>query len=452
MSIQKPSTPKGVRDFSPEVMNRRNYIFDTLKKVFQKYGYMPIETPAMENLSTLMGKYGEEGDKLLFKIINSGDYLKGIPVNVEKANYKELTKYISEKGLKYDLTVPLARYVVEHRNEIVFPFKRYQIQPVWRADKPQKGRYREFYQCDVDVVGSNSLLNEVELLQIIDEVFKKLNIPVTIKINNRKILYGIAEAIGETDKLNDITVAIDKLEKVGIDAVKAELKEKGLSENTINKLISILDFGPDRTLLSNPDIVKNSKMGRDGIEETQKILDYCDKLEINNIKFVSILARGLDYYTGTIIEVIANDVKIGSICGGGRYDDLTGLFGLPDVGAIGISFGADRIYDVMNELNLFDKDIDVFTKYLFTNTSETDFQESFSLMTEIRNNKISAEIYPDEKKDDKQIKYARDKKIPYVVFIYKNGTVKLHKTVTQEWETMNIDKLKEFIKNTPSAL
>ncbi|MCK4287983.1 MAG: histidine--tRNA ligase, partial [Bacteroidales bacterium] len=354
---QKPSIPKGTRDFSPAEMVRRNYIFDIIKEVFQRYGYLPIETPAMENLTTLLGKCGEEGDKLLFKILNSGDYFSKVNIQDESnLTSNKLTPLISEKGLRFDLTVPFARYVVQHRNDITFPFKRYQIQPVWRADRPQKGRYREFYQCDVDVIGSNSLLNEVELVQIIDDVFDKLKIFSIVKINNRKILSGIAKIIGEGDKIVDITVAIDKLDKIGIEQVNEELVLKGISKKAIEQLQPIINLkGKLKEKFPKlKEILKNSKIGMEGIEETIQVMKHLKDLNIKaKFQLDLTLARGLDYYTGIIIEVIAKDVPIGSICGGGRYDDLTGIFGLPGISGVGISFGADRIYDVMKELDLF---------------------------------------------------------------------------------------------------
>lgn len=418
---QKPSIPKGTRDFSPIEMARRNYIFDTIKDTFKKYGYQPIETPAMENLSTLTGKYGEEGDRLLFKILNSGDFLKKTtPEDFNTPNLNRLTTQMCEKGLRYDLTVPFARYVVQNRNDITFPFKRYQIQPVWRADRPQKGRYREFYQCDVDVIGSNSLLNEVELIEIIDDVFEKLNIDVTIKLNNRKILTGIAEVIGEADKITDITVAIDKLEKIGLEQVKNELKEKGLSEESISKLEPILDL---KGLLKDVfpklmGVLETSETGMKGIEELMTVMRHLKDLDLKNKWKLDItLARGLNYYTGAIIEVAANDVSIGSICGGGRYDDLTGIFGLPDVSGVGVSFGADRVYDVLNELNLFPIETSASSKVLLVNFGSEEEKHCLKMLKELRKNGISAELYPDKAKIQKQMKYANQKQIPYVLLV-----------------------------------
>ncbi|MBQ5715517.1 MAG: histidine--tRNA ligase, partial [Alistipes sp.] len=365
---QKPSIPKGTRDFSPAEMMRRTYIFDTIKSVFRTYGFAPLETPSMENLSTLLGKYGDEGDKLLFKILNSGDYAAGL--NEEQVR---TASKICEKGLRYDLTVPFARYVVQHQNEITFPFKRYQVQPVWRADRPQKGRYREFYQCDVDVIGSRSLLNEVELIEIVERVFAKLGINVVLKMNNRKILYGIAEAIGHADKMMDITIAIDKLEKIGIDNVKAELSERGLEAEAIDKLQPILELAGTNAekLQKLSEVIGCSETGVKGIEEMTEIFGYVEKLGLQlPIELDLSLARGLNYYTGAIFEVKALDFAIGSICGGGRYDDLTGIFGLPNTSGVGISFGADRIYDVMVGLDLFPEEVNFTTKVLFINLGE----------------------------------------------------------------------------------
>ena len=412
---QKPSIPKGTRDFSPEEMMRRTYIFDTIKSVFRLFGYAPLETPAMENLSTLLGKYGDEGDKLLFKILNSGDY--GAKLSDEEL--RQASK-ISEKGLRYDLTVPFARYVVQHQNEIVFPFKRYQIQPVWRADRPQKGRYREFYQCDVDVIGSKSLLNEVELVDIVSRVFDKLGISVTLKMNNRKILFGIAESIGHADKMIDITVAIDKLDKIGLDNVKAELRERGIDDDAINKLQPILELsGTNAEKLSKlSTVIGNSETGMKGIEEMRTIFDHVERLGLGLTPELDLsLARGLNYYTGAIFEVKANDYAIGSISGGGRYDDLTGIFGMSGMSGVGISFGADRIYDVMLGLNLFPEEIGCSTKVLFTNLGEEEQTAAMPLISELRNAGIAAEIYPDSGKMKKQMEYANRRGIPYVVII-----------------------------------
>ena len=415
---QKPSIPKGTRDFSPEEMMRRTYIFDTIKSVFRLFGYAPLETPSMENLSTLLGKYGEEGDKLLFKILNSGDY--GAKLSDEEL--RQASK-ICEKGLRYDLTVPFARYVVQHQNEIVFPFKRYQIQPVWRADRPQKGRYREFYQCDVDVIGSKSLLSEVELVDIVARVFSKLGISVTLKMNNRKILFGIAESIGHADKMIDITVAIDKLDKIGLDNVKNELRERGIDDEAIAKLQPILELSGtnEEKLIKLSEVIGSSETGMVGIEEMRTIFGNVDKLGIALTPELDLsLARGLNYYTGAIFEVKANDFQIGSISGGGRYDDLTGIFGMSGMSGVGISFGADRIYDVMLGLNLFPEELACSTKVLFVNLGAAEEEASMRLLSELRNNEISAEIYPESAKMKKQMEYANRRGIPYVVIIGSN--------------------------------
>jgi len=423
MAAQKPSVPKGTRDFSPVEMVKRNFIFDTIKEVFKRFGYLPIETPSMENLSTLIGKYGEEGDKLLFKILNSGDYLSKVKTNLSEAQSNKLTTEISEKGLRYDLTVPFARFVVQHRNEITFPFKRYQIQPVWRADRPQKGRYREFYQCDVDVIGSNSLLNEVELIQIIDKVFQELAINAVIKLNNRKILAGIAEMIGEPDKFIDITVAIDKLDKIGLEKVNEELLAKGISEDSIDKLKPIFDLSGtnDDKLKSLKEILKDSEIGLNGVEEVRTVLNYFNILSLNiDLELDLTLARGLNYYTGAIFEVKAKDVVIGSICGGGRYDDLTGIFGLKDVSGVGVSFGADRIYDVMEQLDIFPKEIVASTKVMFVNFGEKEEAYCLPLLQSLRDAGINAEIFPESAKMKKQMTYANNKNIPFVILVGDN--------------------------------
>ena len=415
---QKPSIPKGTRDFSPEEMMRRTYIFDTIKSVFRLFGYAPLETPSMENLSTLLGKYGEEGDKLLFKILNSGDY--GAKLSEEEL--RQASK-ICEKGLRYDLTVPFARYVVQHQNEIVFPFKRYQIQPVWRADRPQKGRYREFYQCDVDVIGSKSLLSEVELVDIVARVFSKLGISVTLKMNNRKILFGIAESIGHADKMIDITVAIDKLDKIGLDNVKNELRERGIDDEAIAKLQPILELSGtnEEKLVKLSEVIGSSETGMVGIEEMRTIFGNVEKLGIALTPELDLsLARGLNYYTGAIFEVKANDFQIGSISGGGRYDDLTGIFGMSGMSGVGISFGADRIYDVMLGLNLFPEELACSTKVLFVNLGAAEEEASMRLLSELRNHEISAEIYPESAKMKKQMEYANRRGIPYVVIIGSN--------------------------------
>ena len=412
---QKPSIPKGTRDFSPAETMRRGYIFDTVKSVFRLFGYAPLETPSMENLSTLLGKYGDEGDKLLFKILNSGDYSAGLDAEELRTASK-----ICEKGLRYDLTVPFARYVVQHQSEIAFPFKRYQIQPVWRADRPQKGRYREFYQCDVDVIGSHSLLSEVELIDIVRRVFDKLRISVTLKMNNRKILYGIAQTIGHADKMIDITVAIDKLDKIGIDNVKCELRERGIGDEAIAALEPILELSGDNNakLARLREIIGSSETGMAGVKEMQTIFDHAERLGIGlPIELDLSLARGLNYYTGAIFEVKANDFQIGSICGGGRYDDLTGIFGMPGMSGVGISFGADRIYDVMAGLGLFPDEVDCSTRVMFANLGEEEQAASLALLGELRDAGIAAEIYPDNGKIKKQLEYANRRAIPLVVII-----------------------------------
>jgi len=423
MAVQKPSIPKGTRDFTPVEMVKRNFIFETIKSVFQRFGYLPIETPAMENLSSLLGKYGEEGDKLLFKILNSGDYLSKVSGEISNTESNKLALEICEKGLRYDLTVPFARFVVQNLNEITFPFKRYQIQPVWRADRPQKGRYREFYQCDVDVIGSNSLLNEVELIQIIDKVFQSLKIGTVIKMNNRKILLGIAEMIGEPEKFIDITVAIDKLEKIGIDKVKEELLSRGINESAIEKLKPVFDLkGSNKDKINDlKKIISSSEVGLKGIQEVETILGYFDKLTINtDLELDLTLARGLNYYTGAIFEVKAKDVEIGSICGGGRYDDLTGVFGLKDVSGVGVSFGADRIYDVMEQLNIFPTEIVSSTKVMFVNFGEKEEMYCLALLQKLRENGVNAEIFPEPAKMKKQMSYANNKNIPFVVLVGEN--------------------------------
>ncbi len=451
---QTPSIPKGTRDYSPEIMVKRNYIFDTIKSVFKLYGYMPLETPAMENLSTLMGKYGEEGDKLLFKILNSGDFIGNIPDQelLEKNSIK-LTNKISEKGLRYDLTVPFARFVVQHQNELTFPFKRYQIQPVWRADRPQKGRYREFYQCDVDVVGSDSLLHEVELIQMVDEVYRRLKINVRLLINNRKILAGIAEIIGYPNQLTDITVAIDKMEKIGLENVNAELQEKGISEDAIVKLQPILnlDGSNDEKLKKLKTILQDSPIGLKGVEELSIVFDYLKELSIRTeIKLDLTLARGLSYYTGAIFEVKALDAQIGSITGGGRYDDLTGIFGLKNMSGVGISFGADRIFDVMNQLDLFPKDNATTTQVLFVNFGPQEEKYCLPLLQQLRAAGINAEIYPEAAKMKKQMGYADKKGIPFVALVGENeiqsGQITLKHMLSGEQSTITINELIHQLK------
>ena len=419
--MQKPSIPKGTRDFTPPEMANRNYIFNTIKDVFRLYGFQQIETPAMENLSTLMGKYGEEGDKLLFKILNSGDFLNGLTEQeISDRNSLKLTTKISEKGLRYDLTVPFARFVVQNRDKISFPFKRYQIQPVWRADRPQKGRYREFYQCDVDVVGSDSLLNELELIQIVDEVYRRLKINVVIKINNRKILSGIAEIIGEADKIVDITVAIDKMDKIGLEKVNEEIASKGISENAIAKLQPILKLNGSNSEKLNvlKSVLSQSEVGLKGVSELETIFGFCDMMQVQTkIELDLTLARGLNYYTGAIFEVKALDVEIGSITGGGRYDNLTGVFGMEGVSGVGISFGADRIYDVLNTLNLYPETSTENTQILFVSFGDKELIYALPWLSVLRNKGINAEIYPEPAKMKKQMTYADNKAIPYVAIV-----------------------------------
>lgn len=451
---QKPSIPKGTRDFSPMEMAKRNYIFNTIKDVFLLYGFQQIETPAMENLSTLMGKYGDEGDKLLFKLLNSGDYLKNAPSDLlAQHDYIHLIPKISEKGLRYDLTVPFARYVVMHRNDIQFPFKRYQIQPVWRADRPQKGRYREFYQCDADVVGSDSLMNEIELVAMIDEVFKRFGINVVIKINNRKVLSGIAEIIGAPEKIVDITVAIDKIDKIGIDNVNAELIEKGLSQEAVDALQPLLTLSGsnEEKLDTLSTLLASSEVGMKGVEELRYVLansalqSFKGDLELD----VS-LARGLNYYTGTIIEVKAKDVEMGSITGGGRYDNLTGVFGMPGTSGVGISFGADRIYDVLNALDLYPKDTLASTKVLFVNFGEKESAQSLKYVMLLRENGIPAEIYPDATKMKKQMSYANSKNVAFVAMVGEtelaDGTIALKCMETGEQVNVTIENVIEKLK------
>ena len=451
---QKPSIPKGTRDFSPIEMAKRNYIFNTIKEVFLLYGFQQIETPAMENLSTLMGKYGEEGDKLLFKMLNSGDYLKNAPAEMlEQHDYIHLIPKISEKGLRYDLTVPFARYVVMHRNDIQFPFKRYQIQPVWRADRPQKGRYREFYQCDADVVGSDSLMNEIELVGMIDEVFKRFGINVIIKINNRKVLSGIAEVIGAPDKIVDITVAIDKIDKIGLENVNAELLEKGLSQDAVDALQPLLTLSGsnEEKLATLSTLLASSEVGMNGVEELRYVLTNSEAQQPKGVVELDVsLARGLNYYTGTIIEVKAKDVVIGSITGGGRYDNLTGVFGMSGTSGVGISFGADRIYDVLNTLELYPKDTLASTKVLFVNFGEEEGAQSLQYVMKLRANGIPAEIYPDSTKMKKQMRYANDKNVAYVAMVGEtemtNGTIALKCMETGEQENLTIDEVISKLK------
>lgn len=456
MAVQV-SIPKGTRDFNPTEMSKRNYIFDNIKQIFKKYGYQAIETPAMENLSTLLGKYGDEGDKLLFKILNSGNYLGKLEkTEISEDKISEITNLISEKGLRYDLTVPFARYIVQHRNEISFPFKRFQIQPVWRADKPQKGRYREFFQCDVDVIGSNSLYNEFELIQIIDDVFDVLDLNITIKINNRKILAGIAEAIGETDKFVPITVAIDKIDKAGIEKVIEELKQNGLTDSAIEKLKPVLEIkrNTQESIVFLEQMLENSQVGIQGIAEIKTVFEYINKFPVKSAVELDLsLARGLNYYTGAIFEVKSNDVEIGSICGGGRYDDLTAIFGLKDISGVGISFGADRIYDVMSQLDKFPEETNISSDVLFINFGKTEEEKCIEIANHLRKNGISCEIFPQKAKMDKQFKYANNKNIPYVIVIgedeLKNetATIKNMKAGTQSniEQTLIVDEFKKLL-------
>ncbi|MCW3072186.1 MAG: histidyl-tRNA synthase [Bacteroidetes bacterium] len=457
----KPGIPKGTRDFSPQEMVRRNYIFDTIKQVFQRYGYLPIETPAMENIETLTGKYGEEGDQLLFKILNSRIH-ESKTKDKSKEDFDRMlnqsvnSQYLTEKALRYDLTVPFARYVVQHQHEITFPFKRYQIQPVWRGDRPAKGRYREFYQCDADVIGSNSLINEVELVQMIDDVFTKLKMPVVIKINNRKILSGIAEVIGEKERIIEITVAIDKLDKIGVDGVNKELKENGLNDEAIAKLQPLIEF--KGTTLEKVNFLKtllaSSETGLKGIEEVEYIFKTVASLSLTTaeVELDITLARGLNYYTGAIFEVKANAGTLtSSICGGGRYDDLTGIFGLPNMSGVGISFGADRIYDVLNELNLYPESVAASTKLLFVTFGEAEQNYCLPLLAQVRKAGINSEIYPDAKaKMKKQMSYADDKKVPFVVIIggdeMQSGLLSLKNMASGEQEKMSIESIIEKLK------
>lgn len=445
---QKPSIPKGTRDFGPVEMARRNYIFDTIREVFKLYGFSQIETPAMENLSTLMGKYGEEGDKLLFKILNSGNWPASLEnIDLQSESIGHLTSKISEKGLRYDLTVPFARFVVQHRNELTMPFKRYQIQPVWRADRPQKGRYREFYQCDADVVGSDSLINEIELISLIDEVFSRLGINITIKLNNRKVLSGIAELVGQPDKLIDITVAIDKIDKIGLENVKAELSERGISQESIERLIPILEINgsTQERIAALSEILKEVETGAKGVAELEEVISGINNLGLKaDIELDVSLARGLNYYTGTIIEVKAKDVAIGSITGGGRYDNLTGVFGMPGLSGVGISFGADRIYDVLNALDLYPNSASAATRVMFTNFGKSEAEVSMKYLKLFRKAGISAEIYPDAAKMKKQMQRANDLDIPFVAIVgeeeMKQGLVTLKNMADGSQKMLTVDE------------
>lgn len=443
---QKPGIPKGTRDFSPEVMVKRNYVMDTIKHAFQLYGYLPIETPAMENMDTLTGKYGDEGDRLIFKILNSGDFLSKANIS-ENTTSQGLTPKIVEKALRYDLTVPFARYVVQHQNEITFPFKRYQIQPVWRADRPQKGRFREFYQCDADVVGSDSLIQELELIQLYDEVFAKLGLSVTIKLNNRKLLAGIAEVIREEDKLIDFTVALDKLDKIGAEKVQQEMLDRGLSAEAVKAIEPLLSLSGSNTDKLNTirELLSKSDIGTKGVEEVAYILDLVDNnpLQKAKLELDLTLARGLNYYTGAIFEVVSDDVQLGSVGGGGRYDDLTGIFGLKNISGVGISFGLDRIYLVLEELGLFPNLANTSTQVLFVNFGEKETNYCLKLLTKLRVNNINAELYPDKAKLGKQFTYADNKSIPYVVVVgaeeIQTGQLAVKEMATGEQNKMTIE-------------
>ena len=451
---QKPSIPKGTRDFGPLEMARRNYIFDTIRSVFKLFGYAQIETPAMENLSTLMGKYGEEGDKLLFKILNSGDYLRDVDQQLlDSRDYVKLTPKICEKGLRYDLTVPFARFVVQHRNDLQMPFKRFQIQPVWRADRPQKGRYREFYQCDADVVGSDSLINEIELLQLIDEVFARLGIRIVIKLNNRKVLSGIAELIGAPEKITDITVAIDKIDKIGIDAVNAELIERGISQEAVDMLRPIITMGGStgNRLQQLAQTLASSEIGMKGVGELREVISGTEALGLRaELELDVSLARGLNYYTGTIIEVKAADVAIGSITGGGRYDNLTGVFGMPGLSGVGISFGADRIYDVLNALDLYPADTLSGPKVMFVNFGAAEAAAAMKMLKAMREAGIAAEIYPDEAKMKKQMGRADALGIPFVAIIGEDemntSTVTVKNMATGEQQRLTLPEAIDLLK------
>src|SRR5690554_6064615 len=452
--MQKPSIPKGTRDFSPEEMAKRNYIFDTIKEVYRLHGFQQIETPAMENLSTLLGKYGEEGDRLLFKVLNSGNFLSGLnSEDLAEGNSAKSAHKISDKGLRYDLTVPFARYVVMHRNEVTFPFKRYQIQPVWRADRPQKGRYREFFQCDADIVGSDSLLNEVELVQIIDEVFTRLGIRVAVKLNNRKILSGIAEIIGEADKITDITVAIDKLDKIGLEKVNEELSSKGIAREAIDRLqpIILLSGSTAEKLTRLRELLASSETGTNGVEEMAFIIAKTEALQLRNeVELDLTLARGLNYYTGAIIEVKALDAQIGSITGGGRYDNLTGIFGLPGVSGVGISFGADRIFDVLNQLELYPDEVETASQLLFVNFGEQEAAHALMLAKRLRKEGIRCELFPDAAKMKKQMTYADKKGIRYVAILgeseLKEGVLTLKDMQSGEQKTVKPEEVQRLLQ------
>ena len=445
MATVKCSIPKGTRDFLPVEMARRNYIFDTIRSVFRAFAFEPIETPSLENLSTLMGKYGEEGDKLLFKVLNSGDFMEGVDFNQD---YHKVAPQICDRGLHYDLTVPFARFVVQHRDQVVFPFRRYQLQPVWRADRPQKGRYREFYQCDADMIGSPSLLNELELVQMIDMVFGKLGINVCVKINNRKVLAGIAEMIGAPDKMVDITVAIDKLDKIGLDNVRAELSERGLTAEQIAALDPVFSLSGSAAekIAALEAMFANVEVGQKGAAELKELFDYIDAAGLKcDVELDLTLARGLNYYTGAIFEVKARDVQIGSICGGGRYDNLTGIFGMPDVSGVGISFGADRIYDVLTELNAFPEGLEQAARVMFINFGAKEQAACIGIAARLRAAGISALIYPDAAKMKKQMDFANRKQVPFVAFVgeseMKDGTVTLKNMADGSQQTMTVDEM-----------
>ena len=450
MANVKCSIPKGTRDFLPVEMARRNYIFDTIRSVFRLYGFEPIETPSLENLSTLMGKYGEEGDKLLFKVLNSGDFMEGVDFGQD---YHKVAPQICDRGLRYDLTVPFARFVVQHRDQITFPFRRYQLQPVWRADRPQKGRYREFYQCDADMIGSTSMLNELELVQMINEVFRRLSIGVVVKINNRKVLAGIAELIGAPDKLVDITVAIDKLDKIGLDNVRAELRERGLTEAQIEALNPVFELDGDarQKLERLRELFSTTEIGLKGVEEMTELFDLIELFNLGcDVELDLTLARGLNYYTGAIFEVKAKDVQIGSICGGGRYDNLTGIFGMPDVSGVGISFGADRIYDVLTELDLCPQDLGQSARVLFVNFGPEEQKHCLRCAYRLREAGIPVLIYPDASKMKKQMDYANRKGIPYVAFVgeseMRDGTVTLKNMADGTQQTLTVDAMIDSLR------
>lgn len=454
MADSKTSIPKGTRDFTPREMVKRNFIFDTIRNTFKLFGYLPIETPAMETLSSLLGKYGEEGDKLIFRILNSGDFLSKLhDTQLKNSDSLHLSNLICEKGLRYDLTVPFARFIVQHRNEITFPFKRYQIQPVWRADRPQKGRYREFYQCDADAIGSDSLLNEAELIKIVDLVFEKIKIPVIIRLNNRKILAGIAERIGKLSKLTEITVALDKIDKIGLESVTKELMENGIGSSAIKKLLPVLEFKApgDEKIAFLENFLKDSETGLKGLEELKTVLDLSSLYSIKNeLEFDITLARGLNYYTGAIIEVRSKFISMGSLCGGGRYDDLTGIFGLPGVSGVGVSFGADRIYDIMDQMKIFPKTAETQTKVLFVNFGEAEVVKIFPLLNTLREAGINSELYAEPAKLKKQMSYANDNQIPFVALVGEDeltkGLITLKNMLTGGQEQLNLDTVTEILR------